>query len=146
MLNCHQTSNTVRLIGILPCNSFRILKSCYCHKQDRPTVNERLICMGKLYAGYLKSEHWKGFKVKALDYYEHKCQKCGSSRRLNVHHLNYYRLQHELMEDVTVLCWYCHNKEHHSDCMHVNKKPCIVMKGIERIPSYYCHDCRCIIE
>lgn len=44
----------------------------------------------------------------------HKCYDCGSNEKLQVHHLNYeHRGQEHLhLEDLEVLCWKCHEKQH----------------------------------
>ena len=40
------------------------------------------------------------------------CQRCGKRKGLQVHHKTYVRLFKERMEDLEVLCWGCHRKEH----------------------------------
>ena len=43
-----------------------------------------------------------------------RCQRCGSRRRLTIHHRTYQRLGHERRADVTVLCWNCHRRHHNT--------------------------------
>jgi hypothetical protein len=40
------------------------------------------------------------------------CQRCGSPRQLTIHHQTYARLGRERREDIRVLCWSCHQREH----------------------------------
>jgi len=41
---------------------------------------------------YYKSEEWEKKRAFALHRAKHRCQKCGSSKSLEVHHLTYERL------------------------------------------------------
>ena len=49
----------------------------------------------------------QGF-IDTLDQFE----VCGVKHRLQVHHLTYERLGNERDEDLKVLCWACHEREH----------------------------------
>jgi 5-methylcytosine-specific restriction endonuclease McrA len=51
-------------------------------------------------------------KVKKRDGY--RCVKCGTRKRLEVHHLSYAHQGDELnhLEDLVTLCRSCHRKEH----------------------------------
>lgn len=94
---------------------------------DNPTIPLRTILKnrrkhrGKYYSKwwfnyrkYLKSEHWKQFRLHEIELAHHKCQKCGiHSKHLDVHHLTYKRLGHERDSDVIVVCHNCHQKIHH---------------------------------
>jgi single-strand DNA-binding protein len=42
-----------------------------------------------------------------------RCERCGTRRRLTIHHRNYKRLVHERREDIQVLCWPCHQHVQH---------------------------------
>ena len=64
------------------------------------------------YAEYLKTEHWKAVRGWAMSLAGNKCQVCGRTARLNVHHNNYYHLHHESPRDVVVLCEDCHMMYH----------------------------------
>jgi len=60
---------------------------------------------------YLKSGHWrelKSSKLKQVCF----CEKCGVSKRLDVHHLNYRSLYDVRLTDLMVLCRKCHIQEH----------------------------------
>jgi hypothetical protein len=62
---------------------------------------------------YLKSDHWKLIRAKALQYAGYACQLCDSERPpLNVHHRTYERLNKEEPADLTVLCEDCHKRFH----------------------------------
>ena len=64
------------------------------------------------YKEYLKTDHWKAMKLKALKRAGNKCQVCASTIRLDVHHNDYGRLGGELMTDMVVLCRSCHDLFH----------------------------------
>lgn len=61
---------------------------------------------------YLKSEHWKALRAKALDYHGKICFKCKSKGPLDVHHLRYRKIYDVLVTDLQVLCRSCHEMEH----------------------------------
>lgn len=63
------------------------------------------------YNEYLQTEHWKTISKEYKDKYG-KCQLCGSTKGLNVHHNNYDCLFHETDKDLIVLCSECHKKFH----------------------------------
>ena len=60
----------------------------------------------------LRSPHWKSIRMKALRLAKHRCSKCGSKRSLEVHHLHYGTLGAETVDDLEVLCAYCHTITH----------------------------------
>lgn len=62
------------------------------------------------YDEYLNSIYWKEKREWILKVFEHKCQKCGSTESLQVHHINYNSLGNENQHDVTVLCKKCHKE------------------------------------
>ena len=64
------------------------------------------------YQKYLLSDEWAKLKI---DLYAHRgrwCQKCGSSTRLQIHHLHYRNIYKEEPEDLLILCRACHRAEH----------------------------------
>jgi len=63
------------------------------------------------YRKYLRTSHWKEFRQQLL-YERGVCEHCGTTERLDVHHMTYDRLGDEAPEDVSVLCRDCHNEEH----------------------------------
>jgi len=58
---------------------------------------------------YYKSEEWHIKRTFALHRANHRCQRCGRSKSLDVHHLTYDRLYNEHPEDLEVLCKKCHD-------------------------------------
>lgn len=64
------------------------------------------------YRDYICSKKWKRKRRAAIKYYGAKCDVCGRAGPLYVHHLNYKTLGHERMEDLQVLCLFCHEDQH----------------------------------
>jgi hypothetical protein len=64
------------------------------------------------YEDYLKSDHWYFMIILKRLQVDNKCEICGSSHGLEVHHLTYERLGNENLEDLQVLCSYHHKKVH----------------------------------
>jgi hypothetical protein len=61
------------------------------------------------YDWYLRSEAWQRRRRAALERAGWRCRACGQrGGSLDVHHLTYCRLGHELPEDLCVLCRRCH--------------------------------------
>ena len=60
------------------------------------------------YKKYLKSVEWKTKRSFAIKMAKYKCQRCGSTKKLEVHHKNYECLYYERLNDVEVLCTNCH--------------------------------------
>lgn len=60
------------------------------------------------YSEYLQSSLWRKKRNEALRRAGHKCEQCGATRSLEVHHLNYDRLGRERPSDLKVLCVKCH--------------------------------------
>lgn len=69
---------------------------------------------GKItYEDYLASPHWKEVKTQRLALAGYCCDVCGDDEiQLQVHHKNYETLGHETMDDLAVLCPYCHKDVH----------------------------------
>jgi 5-methylcytosine-specific restriction endonuclease McrA len=66
------------------------------------------------YQQVMHSEGWRKRRQRALKRAGYRCQKCGSRRQLQVHHLTYARLGRERAADLMVLCRTCHAAEHGS--------------------------------
>lgn len=64
---------------------------------------------------YLQTPHWKETRSRAIARAGNRCQHCGATSRLEVHHLTYERLFCEQPEDLLVLCRSCHQKIHALD-------------------------------
>jgi len=64
------------------------------------------------YKSYLKSNKWKKLRETKLKLAGYKCEKCGSTDNLHLHHKTYKRLYKEHLKDLIVLCEICHKEEH----------------------------------
>lgn len=64
------------------------------------------------YDWYLKTDHWRNLREKALTRFRSKCAVCNSAGNLEVHHRTYANLGNEEPEDLTVLCDSCHELFH----------------------------------
>lgn len=62
---------------------------------------------------FLESGDWKAMVRIKRQSVGNKCEVCGGSQRLEVHHLTYERFGgKELLSDLQVLCRRCHSKKH----------------------------------
>jgi predicted RNA-binding Zn-ribbon protein involved in translation (DUF1610 family) len=66
----------------------------------------------KKYQEYLKSPHWIETRNSMIERAGRKCQLCGYTGWLDVHHNTYERLGEEWVSDLIVLCRGCHTKHH----------------------------------
>lgn len=67
------------------------------------------------YKAYLKTKHWRRFRKKIYERYNHKCARCRKEIPLgkgNVHHKTYEHIGHEWIKDVIFLCIDCHKLVH----------------------------------
>jgi len=64
------------------------------------------------YLDFLNSNFWKEKRKWILKAHNNMCNKCGSDKSLQIHHLNYFTVGNEGGDDVIVLCKSCHEKEH----------------------------------
>jgi hypothetical protein len=77
------------------------------------TIEEQIKEYRKLpYCEYLKTPHWQHIKIEVKKKYNNKCNKCKSTKKLNVHHLTYANFGKEKLEDLVLLCEKCHTKVH----------------------------------
>jgi 5-methylcytosine-specific restriction endonuclease McrA len=74
------------------------------------------------YKKYLKSASWRLKKQELFNIVGRNCEKCGSKKNIEVHHLHYKNIFKEKIEDLKVLCDKCHKKEHGIDLGKKNKK------------------------
>lgn len=63
-------------------------------------------------AEYLRSEEWSDLKLLRLKIAQNKCECCGLTNSLQLHHITYERLTKERIEDLAILCSFCHTKIH----------------------------------
>ena len=68
--------------------------------------------MDSKYINYIKSEKWAKKKQELFQEKGKKCELCGSTKHIHVHHLTYERIYNELIIDLQPLCRACHEKEH----------------------------------
>lgn len=66
----------------------------------------------QLYLKYLKSIEWEEKRKLVLERENNKCQKCGTTTNLQIHHWTYIRLFKEELDDLFCLCEPCHNLLH----------------------------------
>lgn len=64
---------------------------------------------------YLHSPHWSFTRwwKKLVFFITHGavyCEKCGSERRLQIHHIHYRHIGHERLYDLQIICKLCHRK------------------------------------
>lgn len=64
------------------------------------------------YHNYLRSPEWAVRRQWMLDEASYRCQLCGESQSLQVHHRSYDNVGRERKSDLTVLCGDCHARFH----------------------------------
>lgn len=70
------------------------------------------MAIGKKYQNYLLSNEWAQLKIDIYEARGRKCEQCGNTRQLHIHHLTYKNIYNEEPEDLIILCKPCHEKEH----------------------------------
>jgi hypothetical protein len=60
---------------------------------------------------YLRSEHWQALRRAKLRQCP-RCYMCNSRQHIDVHHLSYANLGHEILPELMTLCRTCHQIEH----------------------------------
>lgn len=99
----------------------RICENCQAKKEEESEKKfrmrkEQLYLLKTMpYKEYLQTEHWQEFRRKVLKRYNNKCQLCGKTGKLNVHHNNYDHRGEEDYKDVLLLCEDCHHKFHNKE-------------------------------
>jgi len=78
----------------------------------------------KNYYEYLETKHWKIVRDYKIVSVNSRCQVCNTWKNLNVHHRTYIHLGEEFnyLEDLTVLCFKCHEKFHKKGTIYAQKK------------------------
>lgn len=64
------------------------------------------------YVEYLKTKWWRNKRKQRLEAADHRCERCGKVKQLQVHHKTYARIGCEKHEDLEVLCRACHQAAH----------------------------------
>lgn len=64
------------------------------------------------YENYIVSDKWKARRKEILARDNYTCKQCGSHDYLQVHHINYKRLEYELDSDLVSVCQECHKRIH----------------------------------
>ena len=65
------------------------------------------------YRGYLTSGYWRRLRKEALNTLGPRCNRCGSTKNLHVHHKTYKNFLNEnINTDFEILCRKCHKEEH----------------------------------
>lgn len=82
------------------------------HNSKKKIINNPTSGKDWYYNTYLKSEHWKKRRAGALYKANFHCQCCGETENLQVHHLSYKNIWHELDNDLKVVCRSCHMDIH----------------------------------
>lgn len=82
-----------------------VLVLSFFEKQQRVTRKAR-------HRAYLRSPAWRAIRKDALRSAGDRCQDCGATCDLHVHHLTYKRHGQELPRDLRVLCSRCHRRRH----------------------------------
>ncbi len=66
----------------------------------------------KKYNEYIKSPEWRALRAKVFRRCKGICEGCGENAAVQVHHLTYARLGHEMLFDVVAVCLSCHEQLH----------------------------------
>lgn len=64
------------------------------------------------YYRYLRSKVWKAKRKKLFDLRGRRCEECGFTMNLHIHHLTYKNIFNEPLEDLMILCENCHKAKH----------------------------------
>lgn len=69
---------------------------------------------GSRYSHFLASNYWRSVRDLKIDQVGGKCEKCGSTSSLQLHHTTYEHHGDEMnhLEDLVVMCRECHEREH----------------------------------
>lgn len=57
---------------------------------------------------YYNSPKWRSKRRQKLTEQKYRCERCGKTKHLHVHHLSYLNLYNEPMSDLQVVCRDCH--------------------------------------
>lgn len=80
----------------------------YSNRKVIKCVDTGEVCSGDK---YLNTKHWKAIRIKAFEYYNGVCQRCGdymTQNNFTIHHRSYKNLGNEKMTDLVLYCNRCH--------------------------------------
>jgi hypothetical protein len=66
----------------------------------------------EFYTRYIGGPGWRAVREKAIAARGCRCESCGRAGPIQVHHRTYERLGHERIDDLVILCKFCHEKVH----------------------------------
>ena len=88
-------------------NKTRSKRTSKCRSKVRPKW------LSVEYIEYMQSSEWTQKRVEAFMIHGRRCNRCGSLKKLQCHHLTYDRLFHEdVKTDLEILCRHCHQNHH----------------------------------
>jgi 5-methylcytosine-specific restriction endonuclease McrA len=95
----------------------RSLSIAYAHGEvsTRDSKQSRRIASNQLsveYTQYINSIQWLAKRAQILKQRGNKCEECGTTQAIQVHHLHYRTFRHERPQDMKVLCKTCHELWH----------------------------------
>lgn len=105
---------------------------------------------------YLRSEHWRRLRAAKL-YIDPRCQRCGATGILDVHHLEYRNVFDATLDDLETLCRKCHVKEHADHPIQARKSvPKHKLRTVKKMhqhqanpmrgfAAYHIFDCKCVL-
>jgi hypothetical protein len=90
--------------------------ACFEYCQSLKPIIHRYTSEGRqaktFYNEYIKSPAWAAKRRQVLIRDNYRCFDCGTSTRLQVHHITYKHLGNEPLEDLITLCTDCHTQRH----------------------------------
>ena len=97
--------------GVTPTLKNRFIEKYIINKEPFPGENE---LSDLLYSDFLRTRYWKIVARYVKRRANGKCEKCGSTEKLRVHHKTYENHGDEArhLDDLVCLCGECHGKEH----------------------------------
>lgn len=84
------------------------------NNEQFPVEAVKSIILHMPYSDFLETPYWKSIAKFVKDRDGNRCVKCGTDRRLHVHHLNYQNHGDEIhhLDDLICVCRKCHNEIH----------------------------------
>lgn len=94
-------------------------------KVKKLVVKKTTVSAKDKYKAFLKTKYWYSVRKEVLIRDNFTCTKCGSKKKLEVHHKTYkhHHQEHKHLNDLITLCSKCHTALHKTNKMYLNKKP-----------------------